>query len=330
MKSIKKKLLILIMLLDCFFIFAQQRTVLLDYRRTKCIYHVTNGRLSGNYVSYHYNGNKKSEGRLENGYRTGRWIVWDSTGRKRMERVYKNPFEFTRVFPAITNDGPIPLLMENKYKLEYDSNGVIKYDLLKAENAIWRHKFWRYLESANNPVLFTNDRFFKLVKNLAIAGKVELFDAIDDRFTNELSKNSIDSIFRNNDIKLVGYQLKEEHIFDMGRLGSEYRILGICPVVKINNKIENLFWIYYPCIRKYLGKELIKQKIKSPNIKTLDDLFIFRQFASTIIKSTVDNPYDLLISGYSNITAKGILEEQESLELTIIEVENNIWLSLTK
>jgi Gliding motility associated protein GldN len=330
MKRNKKKLLILIILLDCFFAFAQQRTVLLDYRRTKCVYNLTDGRLNGDYVSYHYNGNKKSEGRLENGYRAGRWIVWDSTGRKRMERVYKNPFEYTRILPAVSNEGPIPLLMENKYKLEYDSNGIVKYALLKAENAVWRHKFWRYLEPANNEILFENNRFLKLIIDLSISAKIEAFDTVDDRFTQVIKNELVKKMVGYTRIELVAIEIKEESIFDMERLVSEYRILGICPVIKIDNKIQKLFWVYYPDIRKYLGKELIQQKVKSPNIKTLDDLFIFRKFSSAIIKSTVDNPYDKFIKDYPAITPKGILEEQEALELTIIEVENNIWIGLTK
>jgi proline dehydrogenase len=93
--------------------------------------------------------------------------------------------------------------------------------------------------------------------------------------------------------------------------------------------MRELFWIYYPDTRKFLGKEKIAQK-KSAKIRTLDDLFILRGFSSTIIKSTVDNPYDKFIKNYPNITPEGILEEQESIELTIIEAENNLWIALTK
>jgi hypothetical protein len=329
MKNSKTKLLTLILLINSFTVIAQQRTVMLDYRRTKCIYTLIDGKLSGDYISYYYNGAKKSEGKLENGYRTGRWIVWDSTGRKRMERIYKNPFEYERIFPAISNEGPIPLLTENKFKLEYDSNGVIKYDLLKAENAIWRHKFWRNLGPANNQILFANDRLYKLFKNLALSGQIELYSIVDDRFTTVLKKEEVENTLKNINVEVIAFEIKEENIFDMGRLSSEYRIIGICPVVKINNQSRKLCWIYYPDVRKYLGKEKITQKA-SVAIKTLDDLFVLRGFSSTIFKSTVDNPYERLIKDYPNITPKGILEEQEILELTIIEAENNIWIALTK
>jgi len=306
---------------------AQERTVLLEYEKVKCIYNLKNGRLTGSYNSFYSNGRKRAEGKLDNGYRTGRWIVWDSTGRKRMERIYKNPFEYSRAFPEIPTEGPIPLLAENKYKLAYDSNGIMNYALMKAEDAIWRHKFWRYVEPGNNEILFTDNRLLKLITGLAQAGKIDLFDTVDDRFTRVIKK---EKVFDHANAELIGFEIKEEGVFDMGRLVYEYRIVGLCPIVKTNNKIEKLFWVYYPDIRKYLGKENVSGNGISPNIKTLDDLFIFRDFSSTLIKTTIDNPYDKLIKDYPRISSKGILEEQEALELRIIEAENDIWISLTK
>ena len=169
-KIYKKQALLFVVLIQTFTSSAQQKTTLIQDRlgwdTITCIYNLTGGRLNGKYVSWYHNGNKKSEGVLENGYRNGRWMIWDSTGRKRMERIYKNPFEFERIFPPVPNEGPIPLLIQNQYKLEYDSNGIVKYAVLKAEDAIWRHKFWRVLEPVNNEILFTNNRLLNLFKKL--------------------------------------------------------------------------------------------------------------------------------------------------------------------
>jgi len=329
MNNYKKIFLVFILTLQVFTIVAQQKSISIDNYRTTCNYNLTDGKLNGIYTSFYFNGNKKSEGKLINGYRTGTWIVWDSTGRKRMERVYKNPFEFTRVFPPVPNEGAIPLLIENRYKLQYDS-GIVKYATLKAEDAIWRHKIWRYLTPANNDVLFSNNRLLNIVKNLSLSGKIDLYDAIDDRFTTVLKKEDAKNIFNNSKMEVIGFKLKEENIFDMERLVSEYRILGFCPVVKIDDKILDLFWVYYPEARKYFGKEIIAGKTNALNVKTLDDLFVFRDFASTIIKTTIDNPYDVFIKKYPGITPEGIIAMQEELELTIIEAENDIWGHLTK
>jgi Gliding motility associated protein GldN len=310
--------------------YGQIRTVILDRENVECIYNLDNGRISGNYISYYNNGIKKSEGVLENGYRSGKWIVWDSAGRKRMERIYKNPFEFKRVFPPIPNEGPIPLLAENTYQLEYNADGIVEYAKLKAEDAVWRHKFWRYLKPVNNDILFRENRILKIIFELIKSNKTTVYDIVDDRFTTPIKNDSIVSLITADNVELVGLKLKEEGIFDMGRLVFEYRILGFCPVVKINGQQQELFWIYYPDLRKYLSKEIVIQKTGLPNINTLDDLFIFRHFSSSIIKSTIDNPYNRYIKDFPRITDKIILEIQEALELIIIEDENNIWISLTK
>ncbi len=308
---------------------AQIRTTVLDNENTKCIYNVINGRISGNYISYYNNGVKKSEGVLVNGYRTGKWIVWDSTGRKRVERFYKNPFEFKRVFPSIPNEGPIPLLAENAYQLTYNADGVVEYAKIKAENAVWRHKFWRYLAPVNNEILFKDNRILKIIFDLIKSNKITAYNIVDDRFTMPLTNDSIIHVISDKNIELAGLKLKEEGIFDMNRLVFEYRILGFCPVVKINGLQQDLFWVYYPGIRKYLGKEIVIGK-KLLNIKTLDDLFIFRDFSSSINKTTIDNPYDKYFKDYPGIKTSDIKKMSEMTELKIIEDENNIWIKLTK
>jgi hypothetical protein len=117
----------------------------------------------------------------------------------------------------------------------------------------------------------------------------------------------------------------------MNRLVSEYRIIGICPIVKLNNEPfnRNWFWVYYPDIRKYLGKENVISKDK--RIKTLDDLFIFRDFKSHITKTTIDNPYDLPFAKYPKVISnKQIRDLEEETEITIIESDNSLMLYLTK
>jgi len=321
-------LLSIVLQLSCFCCLGQQHVVQLDRVPCKCVYTAEQGRLTGPYVSFYNNGSKRCEGNLVNGYRTGRWIVWDSTGQKRMERMYKNPFEFTRIYPPIPNEGPIPLLSQNRYRLEYDSNGIIKYAKLKAENAIWRHKYWRRLAPANNAILFKDNSILKIFLDQLVSRSLTVFDITDDRFTTPLDPDKLLNEIGTQKIELVALELKEENIFDMERLVSEYRIIGICPIVKVNGETRSLFWVYYPDIRKRFGQE--KLTINDPAIRSLDDLFTFRRFSSAIIKTTVDNPFDRFLKDIPGITASNMAKEQEAQELILIEEENNIWLGLTK
>ncbi len=296
-----------------------------------CIYNTINGRITGDYISYHPNGKAFSKGTLINGYKTGLWCIWDSLGRKRVERVYKNPFEFDRVIPPIPQKGPIPLLAENNYKLKYNSDGVIEYASINDEDAIWRHKNWRIINSMNNDDLFINKKLFSIFQKLAVKGRIELFDTVDDRFTKVIKKEKLKDYFNVINLEVIGYLIKEESIFDLNRQVSEYRIIGICPLVRINNESssKNWFWVYYPEIRKHLGKELIASK--DNRIITLDDLFIFRDFESSIIKTTINNPYDLPFTKYPTLfTNEKIKSYSEKTEIDIIEADNSLLLSLTK
>jgi antitoxin component YwqK of YwqJK toxin-antitoxin module len=47
--------------------------------------------LNGKYVSFYPNGVKKSEGSFQFNNRIGEWVVWDSTGKLRVKRLYTNP-----------------------------------------------------------------------------------------------------------------------------------------------------------------------------------------------------------------------------------------------
>ncbi len=296
-----------------------------------CIYNTINGRITGDYVSYHLNGKAFSKGTLINGYKTGLWSIWDSLGRKRVERFYKNPFEFDRVIPPIPQKGPIPLLAKNNYKLKYTSDGVIEYAYINEEDAIWRHKNWRIINSTNNDDLFRNKKLFSIFHKLAVESRIELFDTVDDRFTKVIKKEKLKGYFNVNSLEVIGYLIKEESIFDLNRQVSEYRIIGICPLVRINNESfsRSWFWVYYPEIRKYLGKEFIASK--DNRIKTLDDLFIFRDFESNITKTTINNPYDLPFTKYPTIfTNRKIKSYSEETEINIIEADNSLLLSLTK
>ncbi|MBS1510520.1 MAG: hypothetical protein JST86_06760 [Bacteroidetes bacterium] len=309
---------------------AQVKEFTQDRIPAKSIYTVAEGRLSGKYQSFYLNGKRKAEGELINGYRNGKWTVWDSLGNKRMERVYENPFEFERIWPPVPKNKLVQLLIKNKYPLQYDSNGIVLYAKIFANNVNWRHKFWRILTPDHNEQLFSNNRLYHLLCNWIQQNKLSVYNPVDDRFSTVFSTMQSDSLVKlYRKKKPFAYELKEEVFFDMERLVSEKRILGICPLIKNGADTMRLFWVYYPDARILLGKEAVSNNAGNTQVKSLDDLFIFRQFSSTIIKSTFDNPYDLPLNKYYFYYAESLKKEQEALELIIIEAENDRWLDLT-
>ncbi|UAY51355.1 hypothetical protein [Ferruginibacter albus] len=300
------------------------QTIILD-DSISSTYTIKDGRITGKYSSYYKNGVKKSEGYLQNGYRIGDWKVWDAAGNLKMERNYKTILEFDRIYPKSDTSGAIPMLMNHPYKIKYNEDGYVDLFNVKAEFAIWRNRNWRFLNSVDNKELFNENRLYKIICAALLSKKQTAFE--DERFKQELSFDTIASIIKSNNSIIIGYKIKEELIFDLDRMVFEYRILGISPQIKSNDQSSDLFWVYYPDFRKIFAGETIKFP-SFKFIKSIDDLFFYRDFSSTLIKTSLNNPFDMSLKNFPGMTADNIQYEQKILECEFIESENDIWLNL--
>ena len=126
------------------------------------------------------------------------------------------------------------------------------------------------------------------------------------------------------------YQIKEEWVFDKQSSRLHVRILGICPEKTIKNPdgsflaVTPLFWVYYPDLRPMLAKfEAYNGKNYGARM-SWEELFEARMFASRIIKSTVDNPGDLPISGYIKDQILQLLQG-ENIKEKIFNYEQDLW-----
>ncbi|MCB0410269.1 MAG: hypothetical protein KDD29_08620 [Flavobacteriales bacterium] len=286
-------------------------------------YHLNQGRINGLYTSYYKNGIKKAQGNFENNLRIGRWIVWDSLGNKRMERIYTDPFTFKRIIPEIPKEKPIQLLNIPRYKIQYNKDGYISNFHLKESDVHYYKRVWRYITKQYNPILFEKNLLFKTLNQHISDSTIKVYSAKNDEFT-EVITPEIDT----SKIEVIGFKIKEDFFFDMNRVVSETRIIGVCPVVinhETNDTIDT-YWVYYPAARKYLAQVSIQNKSTPEKIKTLDDLFFYRFFSGKIIK--ISNVYDRYIKDY--LKKEKQEKEAEKFELFLIEREHNIWISLTK
>lgn len=293
-------------------------------RDIKCSYRTTKGRFDGYYISFYRNGKKKSEGSFENNLRSGKWSVWDSTGRLRMQREYKNPFVVNRIFPKIHNEKPIQLLNVPPYNLKYNKDGYLENFPLRERMIVWSKRLWRSLIPEENEILFENNRLFRFLNKNILNKNITAYSVADDQFTKELTSGELDT----SSTKIIGFKIKEDFFFDNERLVSESRIIGICPVVVRKGRPDtiDLYWVYYPEIRKYFAQEKIPSKGIPSKIKSMDDLFFFRYFHGQIYKES--NVYDRNISDYKK--GKEIEKEAERIEISLIEQEHDIWISLTE
>ncbi len=320
----KKIFFLVLFLFSVFFVsFISETKKKKEYQdaNVKCFYETTQNRLNGSYISYYPNGQKKAEGNFENNCRSGKWTAWDSTGRLRAQRVYENPFVVKRIVPKIPKEKPIELLNISPYSLIYNSDGYIQYSFLSERMVVWSKRLWRVIEPKDNPILFENNYFFNVLSKNIANKKLTKYKANDDVFSQEDS-----NMVRDTSIKIIGYKIKEDFFFDNDRLVSETRIIGICPVEARKNDTLDLYWVYFPELRKCTALEKIQQNNIPKNIKTLDDLFFFRYFYGRIYKAT--NVYDRLISDYKQ--GEDILKESERIDIGLIEQEHDIWISMTE
>jgi hypothetical protein len=277
------------------------------------------GLFNKKFVCWHKNGSKKAEGTYLNNQKIGTWNIWDTTGRLIMQREYKNSFDFkiidtyseieTRNYPSI-----------KKYNLNYNIDGYIPYPDLKEENIIWTKRIWRIIEPSQiNSIFFNKDNLFKTLKLSVFKGEnTSVYSPISDEMKIELTKSEVNEIFNNSKLKIIAFKLKEDCFYNKEMQMIETRIIAICPVLYNGN---DLCWFYYPNLRASLAKNEIKIDNNYFNIKSLEDLFFYRQFSSMIYKET--NLYDREISDYK--VANEIKSEAERIELTMINNELDMW-----
>jgi len=277
-------------------------------------YIVNKGRLSGAYSSKYSNGNSKATGQLINGFKYGEWKLYDSTGTLVLHRLYNAPFQFRQIFPEQAEAEPA-------YNLQYNDAGYIPYFEFEQKNIKWSKRVWRNIEETDNEELFKKDRLFKLFCDLADKDSIQLYSAQNDEFTDELEYKQ--EKFKS--ISPIRYQIKEDVFFDTDRMEMETRIIGICPVAAINGKDQELFWVYLSDIREHLAKHDIKSDFWE-RIKTFDDLFFFRDFASSIYKESNHNGKP--IEAYKQ--SDEIALEAERIEMAIINKEIDLLLSLAR
>ncbi|MBX2924166.1 MAG: gliding motility protein GldN [Chitinophagaceae bacterium] len=207
-----------------------------------------------------------------------------------------------------------------------------------------------------------NQRFIAILLNAIKSGEVTAFDAsIDDRFTTPMTLDQIgaklaggcDTImvpdpekdpdlskgimkqsvvceeFNMDDV--TKFRIKEEWVFDKESSRMYVRILGIAPVKTYFDKITGrelgsspIFWIYYPDMRPALAKFEVYNGKNFGARMSWEELFESRFFGSYVIKSTLDNPYDLYLKSYVKDDILRLLEG-ENIKDKIFNYEQDLW-----
>ena len=275
----------------------------------------------------------------------------------------KDPFAFDSIKVSLRNDASIdrnlikaraPLAYENIREDDawYRQRVWREIDIREKMNLPFRYK----ADDDNG-----NQRFINILLRAVKNADVTAFDAnVDDRFTTplqiakvgELISGRCDSLqvidwakdpdgtkgvlkdslvcrdFNPDDI--IKYRLKEEWVFDKESSRLYVRILGIAPMKTYLDESGNLlgespmFWVYYPDLRGVLAKYDVNNTKNIGGRMSWEELFESRYFDSKIVKSTIDNPYDLFIKQYIKDNILQLLES-DNIKNKIFNFEQDLW-----
>lgn len=293
-----------------------------DYRVETTLLH---GMYDGSYTSWYTNGQKRAAGEFKNNMRTGTWTVWDSTGKMRVQRAYKNSFEYTQIFPALP-DGPAKLFGNPQCEWKYNAKGFIEYPYVWERAVMISKRVWREIPKEDWSPLFNDDRFWWIVRDAVMSGKVNLY--ADDEFRVKYVPPMLQPLNSDSAVtdSIVGYKIKEDWYYNSDLMLGEAVIIGICPVATNRGSGDHfnkdLGWIYFPQLRDELAKEKISAPGLPDYIHTFDDLFFFRYFHGNIYKES--NVYDRELKEYAG--GLYLKQEQDRIEYSLIELEHDQWL----
>jgi gliding motility associated protien GldN len=242
----------------------------------------------------------------------------------------------------------------------------LPYENLRADDALFRHKIWREIdarEKLNLAFRYSadenngNQRLISILLQAIQDSAVTVFNSIDDRFTTPMTKAEVAAIvagpevpvpqfdsngvqtgviYKRNEVSLDSFykfQVKEEVIFDKESSRLFWRILGIAPLKRIvtGSGVDlgesALFWVYYPDLRPVFAKYEVYNGKNFGARMSWEELFESRMFYGRIVKSTIDNPYDLFIKNYNGLGDKPILQllEGENIKEKIFNYEQDLW-----
>ena len=264
------------------------------------------------------------------------------------------------VIPSLRNDAAIDRqLVKARNPLVYEH---IREDDAVYRQRVWREIDTR--EKINLPFRNAanedngNQRFISIlmyaIQSDDPTTRVNVFSGEDDRFTTPMTKEEVSKTITggldtvpvtNMEGEVVSYEarqrmiepdsiyrfrLKEEWIFDKESSRMFVRILGIAPImmqytstgIPVGDRV--LFWAYYPDLRPILAKYEVFNGKNFAGRMSWEELFESRFFSSYIIKSSLDNPYDLSLKQYIKDPLFRLLEG-ENIKEKIFNYEQDLW-----
>ena len=250
---------------------------------------------------------------------------------------------------------PSEIGIQNFDQKQSDNDSFLEFDYIDERDILWSKIVYEKIdlnEKLNFPLLFpVNDETYEknrkslwriLKENIINKRITELYFDRNDNFKDKMSFKDVLEVvsfteFINGvqtpaeelkSIDITAYRIKGIWYFDKRQGEMKYRLLGLMPVGK-NLKDDDgknntdLFWIWYPSIRKILHEEKVFNDKNNASSISFDQLLVSRRFSSFIYKE--DNVYgDRSIKDYKLPGLESILESQR-IKKEILDFEQDMW-----
>ena len=280
-----------------------------------------NGIFNGHYESTYANGRMKAQGNFVDNQRVGEWKVWDSLGNLRMTRNYINNNAFTISTAYNTQNEAVSVVPSADNSRVKNDKGFYEYPKVANSDVIWSQRIWREISKTEaNSEFFKNDRLFSLLLSHVTDKTLNGFKGNSDQFTEALNEADIVYLKQTKAYEVIGFTIKEDWFYDKRRQVLDVQIVGICPIILLNNQPSNLFWVYFPQAKAFLTETT------TTNPMSMDDFFFLRKFNSSIIKQS--NVHDRNVDTYTS--KDQLTAEIERIEIGIIEQEHSQWIESTE
>ena len=263
-----------------------------------------------------------------------------------------NSFSQANILNATT---PSEIGIQNFDQKQSDNDSFLEFDYIDERDILWSKIVYEKIdlnEKLNFPLLFpVNDETYaknrkslwRILKENIINKRItELYFDRNDNFKDKMSFKDVMEVVSFTElingvqtpaeelksIDITAYRIKGMWYFDKRQGEMKYRLLGLMPVGK-NLKDDDgknntdLFWIWYPSVRKILHEEKVFNDKNNASSISFDQLLVSRRFSSFIYKE--DNVYgDRSIKDYKIPGLESILESQR-IKKEILDFEQDLW-----
>jgi len=252
----------------------------------------------------------------------------------------------------------IDRLQNNNKKKTQVKQKKLDFGYIDERDVLWSKVVWEYvdLKSAKNGALLAT-----MNGNNAFSGKKSLFEILvsevssyrgveaytDSYFTEKMNRDDVKN--KLTDVRKKGeyvdyFEIKSEDIygflmkgiwyFDKREAKSKFRLLGIAPMgpdVKSlgvkgidENNVYELFWVYYPSLRKNITELVVYDKSNQATAIPLDYYLISRQYnAVEIEENSIGNSKLGELSTTANLFQ--LKQTQTRTDSLLVKKEKTIW-----